>query len=65
MAPTKLQTMLGEALGRPADSPEVTAVIEASADWFDCVLEEIGLQPNVIPTLLRWQYLQGEFIEDD
>lgn len=56
---------MGQALGRPADSPEVTAVIEAAADWFDCVLEEIGLEPTGIPTLLRWQYLQGEFIEDE
>jgi len=35
------------------------------ADWFEIVISEIGLMPNIVPTLLRWQYLQGQLMEDD
>lgn len=62
---TKLQVMLSEAIGQPPDSPEVTAAINTMADWFEIVISEIGLMPNIVPTLLRWQYLQGQLMEDD
>jgi hypothetical protein len=62
---TRLQIMLGEALDYAPDSPKVTAVIDSMADWFELVLGEIGIQPSSIPTLLRWQYLQGELMDPD
>jgi hypothetical protein len=65
MKHTKLQNMLGEALDRTPDSSDVTAVIDATATWFEFVLNEIGLTPSCIPTLLRWQYLQGELLEGE
>ena len=61
---TKLQIMLGEALDRHPESSDVTAVIDVMADWFTLVGETIGIQPSAIPALLRWQYLQGELMED-
>ena len=65
MKHTKLQKMLGEALDRAPDSSDVSAVIDATATWFEFVLKEIGLTPTCIPTLLRWQYLQGELLEEE
>ena len=38
--------------------------IDAMADWFEEALETIGMQPSVIPTLLRWQAHQHEYIDD-
>jgi hypothetical protein len=61
---TKLQIMLGEALDRHPESSDVTAVIDTMATWFEYALENTGMPPAVIPTLLRWQYLQGELMED-
>jgi hypothetical protein len=61
---TKLQIMVGEALDYAPDSPKVTAAVEAMADWFDILLENMGIQPSAIPALLRWQVLQGELTED-
>ncbi len=60
---TKLQIMVGEALDYAPDSPKVTAAVEAMADWFDILLENMGIQPSAIPALLRWQVLQGELLE--
>ena len=62
---TKLQIMVGEALDYAPDSPKVTAAVEAMADWFDILLENMGIQPSAIPALLRWQVLQGELLEGD
>ena len=62
---TKLQLMLGRALDYAPDSLKVAAVIDATATWFEIVGENIGIQPSSIPALLRWQYLQGELMEDD
>ena len=62
---TKLQIMLGRALGYAPDSPKVAAVIDATATWFEIVGKNVGIQPSAIPALLRWQYLQGEFMADD
>lgn len=61
MAYTKLQLMLGEALDREPDSLDVTAVIDTTAKWFEYLLEQMGVQPSCIPTLLRWQYLHHEY----
>jgi len=62
---TKLQIMVGEALDYAPDSPKVTAVIDATAEWFEVLLENMGVQPSSIPTLLRWQYQQGELLYPD
>lgn len=40
-------------------------VIETMAEWFEDVLENIGMQPSVIPTLLRWQAHQHKYLEED
>lgn len=53
--------MLGNALDREPDSQDVTAVIDTMADWFEIVLDQMGLEPSAIPALLRWQYLHGEY----
>ncbi len=39
------------------DDPQVIAVIDVMAEWFELVLEDMGLEPASIPALLRWQYL--------
>lgn len=57
---TKLQEMLAEALDRPEDSIDVTSVIDTMAEWFELVLEDMGIEPASIPSLLRWQYLHSE-----
>lgn len=62
---TKLQVMVGEALDYAPDSPKVTAVIEATAEWFEFLFENMGVQPSSIPCLLRWQYQQGELFYGD
>ena len=62
---TRLQVMIGEALDYAPDSPKVTAVIEATAEWFELLLETMGVQPNSIPHLLRWQFLQGQLLYPD
>ena len=40
------------------------AVIDATADWFEDTLENIGMTPKVIPTLLRWQAHQHEYLAE-
>ncbi len=62
---TKLQIMVAKALDLGPEDNDVTAVIEATAEWFEILLENMGIQPSAIPALLRWQYLQGELIDDD
>ena len=39
-------------------------VIDTVAEWFEDVLENVGMQPTVIPTLLRWQAHQHEYLND-
>lgn len=65
--PTKLLTMVAEALDTaPPDSEaEAQAAIDAVADWFEEVLDSVGIQPSAIPTLLRWQAHQHEYLGDD
>jgi hypothetical protein len=62
---TKLQIALGQALNCEPDDGKVTLVLETMAIWFEYALEHIGMQPTVIPTLLRWQYQQGELLYGD
>ena len=57
---TKLQEMLGEALGKEPSSAEVVEVIDTMAEWFELLLEDMGIEPASIPSLLRWQYLHSE-----
>ena len=62
---TKLLKMVESALetAPPNEEAEAQAVIDATADWFEEVLEQIGIQPSSIPTLLRWQAHQHEYEE--
>ena len=63
---TKLLTVVSEALDRaPPDSEaEAQAAIDAVADWFEEVLGVMGVTPSSIPTLLRWQAHQHEYLND-
>jgi hypothetical protein len=58
---TKLQEMLAETLDRPEDSIDVTGVIDTMAEWFELLLEDMGVEPASIPSLLRWQYLHSDY----
>jgi hypothetical protein len=58
---TKLQEMLGEALEKEPGSTEVVEVIDTMAEWFEFLLEDMGLEPASIPSLLRWQYLHSDY----
>ena len=62
---TKLLKMVEDAINRAPDDEEIMAqfVVDATADWFEIVLEDIGIQPSSIPTLLRWQAHQHEYEE--
>jgi hypothetical protein len=62
---TKLQLALGQALNCEPDDGKVTLVLETMAIWFEYALEHVGMNPTVIPTLLRWQYQQGELLYND
>ncbi len=57
---TKLQEMLGEALEKEPNSAEVVEVIYTIAEWFELLLEDMGVEPASIPSLLRWQYLHSD-----
>jgi hypothetical protein len=58
---TKLQEMLGEALEKEPNSAEVVEVIDTMAEWFELLLEDMGVEPASIPSLLRWQYLHSDY----
>jgi hypothetical protein len=66
---TKLQLMLAEGMGCEPGDPRVAAAIEKTAEWFEIVLETMGLQPSAIPALVRWQHwhsvMTEEFEEDE
>jgi hypothetical protein len=62
---TKLQLALGQALECEPDDEKVTLVLETMATWFEYALEHIGMQPSVIPCLIRWQFLQGQLLYPD
>ena len=63
---TKLLKMVEDAIDRSPDNTEIMAqnVIDATADWFVIMLESIGIQPSSIPTLLRWQAYQHEYLNE-
>jgi hypothetical protein len=66
---TKLLTMISEVIHfhceRDSDLEELAqATIDATADWLEDVLDNIGIQPSAIPTLLRWQAHQHEYLDD-
>jgi aminopeptidase C len=58
---TKLQEMLREALNKRADDQQVVEVIDTMAEWFELLLEDMGVEPTSIPSLLRWQYLHSDY----
>ena len=60
---TKLLTMVTEYLetAPPNTEAEAKAAIDAVADWFEEVLDVMGVTPSAIPTLLRWQAHQHEY----
>ena len=62
---TKLLKMVESALetAPPNEEAEAQAVIDAMADWFEEVLQSMDIQPSSIPTLLRWQAHQHEYME--
>jgi hypothetical protein len=64
---TKLLKMVEDAINRSPDDEEIMArfVIDATADWFEEVLDQIGITPSCIPTLLRYQSHQHEYLNDD
>ena len=62
---TKLLKMIENALETAPPNEVAQAVIDATADWFEIVLNQIGIQPSSIPTLLRWQAHQHEYLNDD
>ena len=60
---TKLQEMIGETICQKPNSSYVAEVIETMAEWFDLVLEDMGIEPSSIPALLRWQYHETKWPE--
>jgi len=64
---TKLLKMIEDSIKQSPDDVELMAqnVIDVTADWFEEVLEQIGIQPSCIPTLLRWQAHQHEYLDDN
>ena len=63
---TKLLKMIENALqtAPPNEEAEAQAVIDATADWFEEVLQTMGITPSCIPTLLRYQAHQHEYMCD-
>jgi hypothetical protein len=59
--------MIEDSIKQSPDDVELMAqnVIDVTADWFEEVLEQIGIQPSCIPTLLRWQAHQHEYLDDN
>ena len=45
------------------DAEIAQAVIDLTADWFEDTLSQIGMSPVMIPTLMRWQAHQHEYLE--
>ena len=68
---TKLLEMVMAAIevAPPDTEKEAQAAIDAVADWFDELLETMGVMPSAIPALLRWQANQHQYLaegtEDD
>ena len=64
---TKLLKIIENALetAPPNEETQAQAVIDATADWFEEVLQTMDITPSAIPTLLRWQAHQHEYLNDD
>ena len=64
---TKLLKMVEAAIevSPPDTELEARAAIDAVADWFDELLETMGVMPSAIPALLRWQAHQHEYLGED
>lgn len=64
---TKLLKMVIEELEEapPDYESEARAAIYAVADWFDELLLTMGIIPESIPTLLRWQANQHDHLGED
>jgi hypothetical protein len=62
---TKLQLMIAEGMECEPGDPKVSVAIEKTAEWFELVLETMGLQPTAIPALVRWQGVQGDLLYPD
>jgi len=65
---SKLLTLLAEQIEHCkaqafTDAEIAQAVIDATADWFEDVFNQIGMSPVVIPDLLRWQAHQHEYLD--
>jgi hypothetical protein len=65
---SKLLTLLAEQIEHCkaqdfTDAEIAQAVIDATADWFEDVFNQIGMSPVVIPTLMRWQAHQHEHLQ--
>lgn len=64
---TKLLKMVIKELEKspPNSECQAQAAIYAVADWFDELLLQMGVIPESIPTLLRWQANQHDYLNDD
>jgi len=62
---TKLLKMIENALQTAPPNEKAQAVIDVTADWFEEVLQSMGITPSCIPTLLRWQAHQHEYLNND
>lgn len=64
---TKLLTMVMDAIevAPPDTERESQAAIDAVADWFEEVLDVMGVTPAAIPSLLQWQAHQHEYLGED
>lgn len=64
---TKLLKMVEAAIevAPPDTELEARAAIDAVADWFDELLETMGVMPSAIPALLRWQANQHDYLGED
>ena len=61
-----LKMVMAELETAPPDTKaEAQAAIYAVADWFDELLETMGVMPSAIPALLRWQANQHEYLGED
>ena len=58
--------MVEDVINRSPDDAEIMSqnVVDSVADWFEEVLNQIGITPSSIPTLLRYQAHQHEYLRD-
>lgn len=59
---TNLMFVVAKAKEPEANSIDIAQeAIETTAQWFDEVLDTIGIMPSCIPNLLRWQAHSHEY----